>query len=462
MMCAAVMLMQTRPGHGQSGPPGFPKQPSSQMPYVGDTATFSLIVTGTPPMTFQWRLNGADLPGKTASGLVLANVKFTNAGPYSVVVSNAGGAITSQVAWLSVLPTNVVSLGDRDLSFGQLSSPIWAAPRKDDEAQTITGDGLTLYYNSTAPGGSGSNDLWMVTRPTQVSTNWSAPVNLGPTVNSPFIDAGPVLSPDGLSLYFSSTRQPGGQGGYDMWVATRATLSDPFRTPVNLGPAVNSSSDDIAGYISADNLTMVFTSSRPGSLGYQDVWMSTRTNASAPWQPAVHLPPPINVSSQWNFPVGLSRDGLTMFLKSTRPISEGPEYAAMYVCHRPSADQPFGPPILIRALLGIGTGGLDYSSLSDDGRTLYVGTYRTQFPDWPQVVQIGITPLPQLTAAGRGAGGVFQLDLLGREGATYEIQTSPDLRTWTPWLTTNTAGSVRLSDPTPAQGGYRFYRVLSH
>src|SRR5438309_6984455 len=54
------------------------------------------------------------------------------------------------------------------------------------------------------------------------NSEWSAPVNLGATINSTFIDAQPNLSKDGLSLYFTSNRPAGGQGGNDIWVARRA------------------------------------------------------------------------------------------------------------------------------------------------------------------------------------------------------------------------------------------------
>ena len=94
-------------------------------------------------------------------------------------------------------------------------------------------------------------------------------------------------------------------------------------------------------------------------------------------------------------------------------------------------------------------------------RRFYVGTYPTLYPDWPQVVQISITPLPQLKAPARNAIGEFRFELLGREGATYAIETSPDFRAWSPWLTTNATGSVKLSDPTPTPEGRRFYRALS-
>ena len=51
-------------------------------------------------------------------------------------------------------------------------------------------------------------------------SDWSAPVNLGPIVNSPFNDFAPADSKNGLSLYFSSDR-PGGFGSSDIWVSQR-------------------------------------------------------------------------------------------------------------------------------------------------------------------------------------------------------------------------------------------------
>jgi hypothetical protein len=458
----AACLAATLTGFGQSGDPGLPEQPVSQWPYVGGNIVFSVIATGAPPPSYQWRFRGIDLPGKTNSSLSILHAQFTNAGPYSVVVSNDSGVVTSQTAWLSVLPTNVVNLGDRELRFGQLSVPIWEAARSNDEPPFVTGDGLTLFYGSEAGGGSGGLDIWMVTRPT-LSSPWGTPVNLGPTVNSSANDSGPRLSRDGLSLYFHSNRSDG-LGGVDIWVATRPGLDAPFSAPVNLGPSINSSGDDDIPIISADNRTLVFDSSRSGGPGENDIWMSTRTNAAAPWEPARLLPAPINHSGD-TFAVELSPDGLLLFLKSWRPISDPPganPVCGLYVCRRSSQDQPFGAPVLIRPILGIGTGGVDFSSLSDDGATLYLGTYRNLYPDWPQLRQIDVTLLPQLSIPKGTAPGQFQLELLGREGANYEIQVSPDLSTWTPWLTTNTASKVQLSDPIPAPEGRRFYRALSH
>jgi hypothetical protein len=455
-------LAATLSGFAQPAAPIILRQPTNQMPYIGATPTFSVVATGAPPPTFQWRFRGLDLQGKTNSSLSVSHAQFTNGGPYSVVVSNDSGVVTSQTAWLSVLPTNVINLGDRELRFGALSAPIWEAARSDDESPSVTGDGLTLFYGSTATNGSGGLDIWMVTRPT-LSSPWGTPVNLGPTINSSADDSAPRLSRDGLSLYFHSNR-PGGRGGVDIWVATRPTLNAQFGTPVNLGPAINSSGDDGIPVISADNRTLVFYSSRLGGPDQNDIWMSTRTNASAPWEPARYLPTPINHSGD-TFAVELSPDGLLLFIKSWRPISDPPganPVCGLYVCRRSSQDQPFGAPALIRPILGIGSGGVDFSSLSDDGTTLYLGTYRNLYPLWPQLVQIDITSLPRLSIQKGTAPGQFQLELLGREGANYEIQVSPDLSRWNPWLTTNTTGSVLISDAVPAPEGHRFYRALSH
>lgn len=457
-MTLATVLAAAANDLAQSEPPAIAQPPTSQATYLDSSATFRVSATGTAPLTYQWQFNGTALVGGTASSLSLARLTFAQAGPYSVVVGNGAGSTTSQTAWLSVLPTNVVSLGTRELQFGRVSRPVWEATREDDLSPQVTGDGLALYYASTAPGGVGGLDIWMVTRPA-LSSPWGTPVNLGPTVNSGADEATPRLSPDGLSLYFSSARS-GGKGDWDIWVATRASSDAAFSTPVNLGSAVNSSTEDGIPQVSADDRTLVFSSRRSGGLGAYDIWMSSRANALAAWEPARHLPAPINSSSGGTLPTALSRDGLLLVFKSWRSIPWSSGIDALYVCERTSAEQPFGPPVLIRRILDIGPGGSDYCSLSDDGATLYVGTYRELYPNWPQLVQIGIGALPQLRGHLTEAG--FGLELQGREGATYELRVSSDLVTWTPWLTTNTTGAIVVTDPVSAGDGRRFYSVLSH
>src|SRR5688500_20408542 len=96
-------------------------------------------------------------------------------------------------------------------------------------------------------------------------SEWSAPVSLGPTVNSPFADNVPDVSRDGLSLYFSSNRA-GGSGAGDLWVSRRASVDDPWGVPVNLRPTANSSTVDRGPDVSPDVHYLIFTSNRHGSM----------------------------------------------------------------------------------------------------------------------------------------------------------------------------------------------------
>ena len=118
-------------------------------------------------------------------------------------------------------------------------------------------------------------DIWVTTRPTR-DDPWGTPVNLGPTVNSSANEIPGSISADGLQLYFSGRRaefaRPGGYGKVDLWVTTRDTIDDEWGTPINLGPTFNSSSDDGAASISADGSVLYFSSDRPGGLGDYDLW----------------------------------------------------------------------------------------------------------------------------------------------------------------------------------------------
>jgi len=139
-----------------------------------------------------------------------------------------------------------------------------------DWPPSISADGLSLFFDSTRSGGYGSFDIYVATRET-TGEDWGTPVNLGPTVNSSAWDGGPSISADGLFLFFNSYR-PGGFGNGDMWVTTRASVSDPWGTPLNLGPTVNTSAWEAPSSTSADGSTLFFGSNRPGGVGGDDMW----------------------------------------------------------------------------------------------------------------------------------------------------------------------------------------------
>jgi serine/threonine protein kinase len=146
-----------------------------------------------------------------------------------------------------------------------------------DTRPAISTDGLELFFTSTRSGGYGNDDIYISTRAT-TNHPWGEPVNLGSIINSPFADGYPNTSADGLLLFFSSFRT-GGSGGDDIWVTTRETKLDEWGPPVNLGPTVNSPYNDGSPCISADGSTLYFSSGRPGGYGGSDLWQVSIASA---------------------------------------------------------------------------------------------------------------------------------------------------------------------------------------
>ncbi|HEY4415333.1 MAG TPA: LamG-like jellyroll fold domain-containing protein [Verrucomicrobiae bacterium] len=89
----------------QAGPPIILTSPVSLSLYTGLSATLNATAGGSAPLSYQWLMNGTNVSGATTNSLTLANLTTTQAGNYSVRVSNAEGSITSNVAILTVIPT---------------------------------------------------------------------------------------------------------------------------------------------------------------------------------------------------------------------------------------------------------------------------------------------------------------------------------------------------------------------
>lgn len=228
----------------------------------------------------------------------------------------------------------------------------------------VSSDGLELYFHSNRPDGFGGVDLWKATR-SSVGDEWGDPVNLGEAVNSPANEIAPTLSSDGLELYFSDfiNLREGGQGKSDIWVTTRASRSSDWSTPVNLGPVVNTAGEEITPEISPDGLELYFETDRPGGLGSDDLWVARRSSRSGDWGDPEWLGAEINTVGMDHCPT-LTSDGLTLFYDCTPP---GTEIGDLMVVRRAAVDQPWGKPIN----LGHPHSGHYAGGIAPDGSTLY-------------------------------------------------------------------------------------------
>ena len=131
----------------------------------------------------------------------------------------------------------------------------------------------------------------------QKYSEWSTPINLGPAVNSSAMDRAPAISKDGLSLYFASNRVVGSFGGEDIYVSQRETRDDEWGPAVNLGPTINTIHNEMVPAFSRDGSLLFFASNRPeGSFGGVDIWVARRehTHDDFAWQPAENLGAGVN------------------------------------------------------------------------------------------------------------------------------------------------------------------------
>jgi len=95
-----------------STPPSIIRQPQGTTVSESDSYMFSVSVSGTDPLSYQWMKNGTELSGKTASSLSLLNLSSADEGDYSVWITNAYGSVTSLVATLTVVNETEDSDGD--------------------------------------------------------------------------------------------------------------------------------------------------------------------------------------------------------------------------------------------------------------------------------------------------------------------------------------------------------------
>ena len=245
---------------------------------------------------------------------------------------------------------------------------------------------------------------------------WSAPVNLGPGVNSTFNDNHPAISKDGLSLYITSGR-PGGVNGVnalqaeEIWVSRRPSLDAEWGQPVNLGPAINIvGSNTGSPTFTPDGHRMYFHSTRPGFCGLADLYVARRHDKRDDfgWEPAENLGCVVNGPANDNGPTYFEDEttGITtLYFTSTR--LGGPGDYDIYASTRVGDDGEFGPAVLVAELSAPGRdtrtairrdGLVMFLSSDGSGRVggigsqdIWVSTRASTLDPWSTPVNLGAT-----------------------------------------------------------------------
>jgi Tol biopolymer transport system component len=123
-----------------------------------------------------------------------------------------------------------------------------------------------LFFSSARPAGA-LTDIYVAD-----AFGSAVPVN---ELNSTGNDSKPSITADGLEIFFHSNRT--GSAGNDLYSSVRKSVLEPWSEPKTLGTVVNSAAIDFLAAISPDGETLFFTSTRDGGFGLNDIYMTTRT-----------------------------------------------------------------------------------------------------------------------------------------------------------------------------------------
>jgi Tol biopolymer transport system component len=209
----------------------------------------------------------------------------------------------------------------------------WAAPkmapfsgRWSDADPHVTLDGSKLFFISNRPDSGDtarpSCDIWVVERS---GKGWGPPRSLGPEVCTDVTEWSPSVAANG-NLYFGSARD-GGKGRDDLWMSR--FVDGRYTAPVNLGDSINTKFGEIEPWIAPDESYLIFSAGgRVDGRGGLDLYISVRRDGT--WSSARPLGHGIN-SEAFDFNPSVSPDGRTFYFTSARSrLNDPPARARTY------------------------------------------------------------------------------------------------------------------------------------
>jgi alpha-tubulin suppressor-like RCC1 family protein len=429
------------------------RQPVGQMLCPGGSWTFQVGASGDPAPSYQWRFNGANISGATASSYSVSGATSAQAGPYDVVVSNPCGSVTSAIALLAVaLPGSAVAWGNN--TYGQCNVP-WGLTNVASIAPGFY-HSLALKMDGIMVGW-GQNDFGQINPPvglsnvTAIAAGWGTSFALkgdGTLEEWGWEDYGLRATAEALTNIISVSA---------LWDCGMALKSD--NTVFVWGKSTHGETNVPAG------LTDVVAVSGGGyfcmALKRDGTVVAWGSNAYGQTNTPSNLSGVTAIAAGGDHCLALKSDGTV--------VAWGYNYYG----------QTDVPSDLTNAV-AVSAGAYHSLALRADGTVVAWGLGSSGQTNIPPCLH-GVTAISaggyhnlaligspasriMITNISRGQDGQVQFDISGLAGDVYRVLVSTNLQDWlTNWQMiasiTNLSGSVHFTDPGAAGYSRRFYRV---
>jgi hypothetical protein len=234
--------------------PDITIQPTSVSVQSGGIADFSVSASGTAPFTYQWRKDGIAIPAATSSTYTIGSTASSDAGSYSVVVSNSVGSATSNAATLTLVtivtapsittqPASAAVTAGNSATFSVAASgtsPFTYQWRKD--GSSISGATSSTYSISSTSTSDAGSYIVVITNSVGSATSNAATLSVAAAVIAPAI----TTQPNAVSV------QAGGSASFSVLANGSAPLSYQWRKDGITIPAATSPAYTISSTASSD------------------------------------------------------------------------------------------------------------------------------------------------------------------------------------------------------------------
>ena len=242
-------------------------QPKSTVTFAGSKATLSAVVAGTPPITYQWQLNGTavslladstNFTGTNTSALTILNVTGADAGTYILTVTNKFGGAVSSNAVVSIAIRSL--LGEWFIGDTNLNDVSGYSPTNTHDGYDSAGNGAFAFSLDVPPGKTGES-LFLTSGSTGIAIGNSSTNDVGytntfdhPMANTMTVAFWAKGWPGGWSPFVSKNGDSGSpNAGWDLRNDGQGSALSPCWTirgaggSVKLGTAVYGNGEDTAG-----------------------------------------------------------------------------------------------------------------------------------------------------------------------------------------------------------------------